>query len=325
MSLDSEIAWTPDATTIERAQLTRFLRQTGHGSFAEMYRWSVHDIGSFTESVLQFLEIPFDRPWNKILDVSGGPEWARWCIGGQLNIADACLNPHLPDRLAVVWEGKDGATRSLSYRELGKQVRSFAAGLTSLGVERGDAVAIQLPMLPETVVALLACAYIGAIAVPLFSGYGPSAIEARIRDVEAKIVITADGFLRRGVPVLSIDAVAEAVSHCPTVKHTIIVPRLGVPSNGMLWDRVLSTNQQPSARNITGGSTPDPLHLRHHWASQGNSAFPLRISCEIGAGHVFWHRRGSEHPHLLDNRHWLDDGSVAHLWSSPAGRNRLFV
>src|SRR5436305_8327085 len=125
----TEYAWVPDAETIQRAQLTRFLRQTGHGSFAEMYRWSVSDVPGFTEEVLKFLDLRFDIPYTHVLDASAGPEWPRWCVGGYLNIASTCLDSHPGNRRAVIWEGEEGATRSLTYDELRSEVRTFAAGL----------------------------------------------------------------------------------------------------------------------------------------------------------------------------------------------------
>src|SRR4051794_35947403 len=119
-------AWVPDSETSERAQLTRFLRQTGHATFQDMYQWSISDVAGFTESVLDFLRIPFDRPYTQILDLSAGPEWPKWCVGASLNIAKACLDPHPHDRPAVIWEGEEGATRTIPYGELRSEVRAFA-------------------------------------------------------------------------------------------------------------------------------------------------------------------------------------------------------
>ena len=199
------IAWRPDRQTLERAQLTRFLQFAGCANFEELYRSSIEDIPGFTAKVLGFLEVRFRRPWTRMLDLSEGLPWGRWCIGGVLNIADSCLR-HPPEQTAIIWEGEEGATRSLTYSELKKQVDVAAAGLRALGVKKGDAVAIHLPMLPETVIALLATAQIGAVAVPLFSGYGPSALASRIQDVGAKVIITCDAFPRRGksVPAKSV-------------------------------------------------------------------------------------------------------------------------
>ena len=173
------IAWTPEDQTRGRAQLTRFLKFTGHADFESMYRWSVDDYPAFTGAILSFLNIRFHRPYERIVDLSQGPQWPRWCVGGGLNIADTCLEH---DGIAIIWEGEEGATRIVTYAELRTLVDSCGAGLRKLGVKKGDAVAIHLPMLPETVIALIACARIGAVAVPLFSGYGPAAIERLAKD-----------------------------------------------------------------------------------------------------------------------------------------------
>ena len=288
------IAWRPDASVVDRAQLTAFLHHSGHSSFEHLYRWSVDDIGAFTARVLEFLHIPFQRPYDAILDVSRGTEWARWCIGGELNISVACLDPHPPDRPAVVWEGEESVTRTLTYGELSAQVSALAAGLHEFGIEPGDAVAIHLPMMPETVVALLTCARIGAIAVPLFSGYGPAAIESRIRDVEAKILITVDGFPRRGAPVLSRTAATEAASRCSSVRHIVIVPRLESKAGGLLWDDVLNPAgstaaslpaEHPLMVLYTSGTTGRPKGILHtHCGFPVKAAQDMCFGTDVGAG-----------------------------------------
>lgn len=288
-------AWEPDRATLERAQLTRFLRQTGHADFASMYRWSIEDVPGFTAEVLRFLRVPFTRPWTEILDLSRGPEWPRWCVGAELNIATACIDPHPPDRLAVIWEGEEGTTRSLSYGELGDKVARFAAGLQSLGVVPGDAVGLHLPMIPETVIALIACAHVGAVAVPLFSGYGPSAIESRLRDVQAKVLITADGFPRRGVPVPTSVAAHEAAARCPSVKHIVVVGRLGLAaSNAISWDLLLSSASASVHRTsaedrliviYTSGTTGRPKGIQHsHCGFPVKSAQDMTFGFDVTAG-----------------------------------------
>src|SRR4051794_15977448 len=231
------VAWTPDEQVQERAQLTRFLRSNGLSSFAELHRFSVTDIPAFTTRVLEFLRIQFQRPYSQILDLSAGEPWARWCVGGGLNISESCLG-HDPARPAVIWEGEEGTTRTLSYGDLTRQVHAVSAGLRKLGIRKGDAIAIHLPMIPETVIALIAAARIGAVAVPLFSGYGPAAIEARIRDVEAKVVITCDAFPRRGKLTPAKSVVDQAVKNCPSVDHVVVVNRLGT-ATGLLWDSLI--------------------------------------------------------------------------------------
>jgi acetyl-CoA synthetase len=259
-------------------QISRFLQGS---SFEDMYRYSVDDIGGFTEQVIRFLNIQFHRPYERILDLSRGIQWPEWCVGGGLNISTTCLDLHPPDRLAVIWEGEEGITRQLTYRELKQQVESCAAGLRRLGVRRGDAVAIHLPMMPETVVSLLAVARIGAVSVPLFSGYGPAAIESRVRDVGAKVIITCDAFPRRGVRM-------KARENCPPVEHLIVVPRMGegdgLPS-GDRADVEPTAAEDPLIILYTSGTTGRPKGIVHT-----HCGFPIKVAqdmcfgTDVGAG-----------------------------------------
>jgi acetyl-CoA synthetase len=279
------IAWSPDDETRERAQLTRFLRFTGHGSFESMYRWSVDDYPAFTEAVLSFLDIQFSRPYKTVVDLSGGIAWPQWCIGGQLNIA-CCLDRYPPDRPAVIWEGEEGATRTLNYGELAAQVDAFGAALRSLGVRKGDPVAIHLPMVPETVISLMACARIGAVAVPLFSGYGPSALETRIRDVGARVMITCDSFPRRGRP--------ADVARCTLPEQVIVVNRMGIGHAGIDFDDLLAgiaaSTEPTSAEDpliilYTSGTTGRPKGILHtHCGFPVKSAQDMCFGTDVGPG-----------------------------------------
>jgi acetyl-CoA synthetase len=300
-----DYAWVPDQTTVDRAQLTRFLRFTGHSNFESMYRWSVDDVAGFTDSVLRFLDVPFSTPYTQTLDLRRGIEWPQWCIGGRLNIARACLDSHPADRPAVVWEGEEGITRTLTYGDLREKVGACAAGLRMLGVRQGDAVGIHLPMVPETVIALLGCAHAGAVAVPLFSGYGSGAIQTRMRDVGARVLITADGFPRRGLPVAS--------ARCAGVQHTVVLPRLGTVERrhgSITWDELLTRDQIEAVDT----AAEDPLIAIYTSGTTGKPKGILHTHC-----------RQCGNTHLVDHRHRLDDGAVAHLRSSAARRHYLSV
>ena len=159
-SRDNSIAWTPSEEVIARAQLTRFLRFCGLDTFAQLQQRSTTDVAWFTEQLIRFLGIRFDKPYSQIVDLSRGIEWPRWCVGGQLNITKSCLNVWAEDdvmahQLAVIWEGEEGETRTLSYQELADEVSLCAAGLRACGLKKGDAVGLHLPMTPETATDLL--------------------------------------------------------------------------------------------------------------------------------------------------------------------------
>jgi acetyl-CoA synthetase len=266
------IAWTPDENTRERAQLTRFLRFTDHADFDSLYRWSVEHPGPFTEAVLRFLEIPFHQPYDAILDLSRGREWPRWCVNGRLNIANACLR-HDAARPAVIWESEDGSTRTLTYGELRLQVEAFSAQL-----HRGEPIAIHLPMVPETVVALIACAHAGAVAVPLFSGYGPAAIDSRIRDVGARTIVTCDTFPRRGK--------AVTPARTSAVERTILLPygRAFKPPGAR--EAVADTSAEDSLIVLyTSGTTGRPKGIQHtHCGFPVKSAQDMCFGTDVGPG-----------------------------------------
>lgn len=225
------IAWQPSQEVIEKAQLTKFMRQIGAKNFDEVYRQSIENVEQFTAEVLKFLDIKFDPPYEKLLDTSNGIEWSKWCGGGGLNITEMCVdrwakNETTKNQPAIIWEGEEGVIREFSYSRLKKEVDYCAAGLRLSGLGRGDAIAIHLPMVIETVVSLLAIGRIGAIAVPVFSGYGIEAISSRLNAVGAKALITCDGFLRRGKEINAIEIAAKAAGNCPTIEKLFIVNNL---------------------------------------------------------------------------------------------------
>ncbi len=168
------------------------------------------------------------KPWNKVLDWS--PPHARWFVGGQTNLSYNCLDRHLNgprrNKAALIWEGENGETRTLTYLQLHREVCKFANCLKDLGVTKGDRVAIYMPLLLETAVAMLACARIGAIHNVVFGGFSPDALADRINDSKAKVLITADGGWRRGSVVPLKHNADRALENCPTIQHVIIVKNL---------------------------------------------------------------------------------------------------
>src|SRR3954454_10731767 len=153
------------------------------------------------------------QPWNELLDWSGAPV-SKWFVGGRLNVAYNCVDRHVEDghggQVAYHWEGEPGDTRSLTYAQLKDEVCKAANALIALGVQTGDRVAIYLPMIPETVIAMLACARIGAPHTVVFGGFSSDALASRLTDCQAKVVITSDGGYRRGTASALKPAVDEA-------------------------------------------------------------------------------------------------------------------
>jgi acetyl-CoA synthetase len=195
---------------------------------AEAYDSAAKDRLAFWET--QADRLHWHRRWDQVLDWSR-PPFAKWFVGGQLNMAYNCLDRHieagLGDRVAIHWEGEPGDTRALTYADMYRAVCQAANALAALGVRARDRVAIYLPMIPEAAVAMLACARIGATHSVVFGGFSAESLRGRIQDADAKLVITADGGFRRGAPNALKPTVDEAVADCPSVEKVLVVRRTG--------------------------------------------------------------------------------------------------
>jgi acetyl-CoA synthetase len=230
-SAGTDIVWRPTPEVIDRARITRLMRATGVGGLAELQRRSVADPEWYWSAVVRDLGLRWMRPPSRVLDDSRGPAWPTWFPGARVNLADNCLDRHLDAGRAawpaLIWEGDGGETRTLTYGELAGEVGKLANALVRLGIAGGDRVGIFLPMSPEAAIATLAVARLGAIYTPCFSGFGAQAVAARLQDSEAKLLITADGFHRRGQIVPMKETADEAVAASPTVRQVVVYRRLG--------------------------------------------------------------------------------------------------
>jgi acetyl-CoA synthetase len=225
-----DAAWRPTPELLADSRLARFLRATGEPDLMALHLRATRDPAWFWEAAARDLDLAWQRPPNRILDASRGPEWATWWGGGAFDYAAAAVDPRAardPGGPAVVWEGEDGEVRRLSNAELKAQVDRAAGMLRRLGIGHGDRVGILLPLLPETVVAVLAVGRIGAVYTPVFSGYAAPAVAGRLADIGARLLITADGYRRRG-SIVELKRVAdEAAELAPSVESVLVVRRLG--------------------------------------------------------------------------------------------------
>ncbi|MFF3380433.1 AMP-binding protein [Streptomyces sp. NPDC002680] len=293
--------WTPTEDYVEHANVTRLARAHGLGSIAELRKASVADIGWYWDAVVKDLGLPFSKPYDRVVDLSRGIEYPDWFVGGELNIAEACLDRWVascPDRIAVVHETEDGTVRSLTFGELGAEVARVAAGLRALGIGRGDAVGLFLPMIPEAVVACYAVARLGAVLVPLFSGFAPGAVAARLQDADAKAVIVADGTVRRRREVAMKPLLDQALPSCPSVRHVVVVGNLGPTSaQDVGWTDLPAGEPvapEPMAATdtlllaYTSGTTGRPKGAVHtHAGFLVKTASEVAYSFDIGADGVF--------------------------------------
>jgi acetyl-CoA synthetase len=195
----NDFVWSPNPELVENANVTRLMRRLACADYHELHRLSVGEPERFWPELIDDLGLEFSRPWQEVLNVSNGPEWATWFVGSQLNVASNCVH-RWSDQPgdAAVWRGEDGARSALTWPELSRQVTQVAEALAELGVGEGDRVAIFMPMSPAVAVASHACAHLGAVQVPIFSGFAAPAIAARLEDSEAKAAICADWSYRRG-------------------------------------------------------------------------------------------------------------------------------
>ncbi len=225
MSMDA--VWIPTAEQVQRSHLWRFLTRLGCRSYEELCLKAAERPAWFWDSMVKDLDIVWSRAYHTVLDTSDGPAFTRWFLGGMLNAYESAVRRHArltPDCLAISAEGEDGSIRRLTYAELEAAVEAAAAGLKGAGVDRGVAVGIYLPLVAEAAVALLACAKLGANAVPMFSGFGAEAIRQRLADAEASVLITADAAVRRGRTVQMEPVAAEAAQGVPSLQRRIVVP-----------------------------------------------------------------------------------------------------
>jgi acetyl-CoA synthetase len=203
------------------------------------------------------------KKWDEVLDWTN-PPFAKWFVGGQLNVAYNCLDRHieagLGDRVAIHWEGEPGDTRTLTYADLHRSVCQAANALLALGVAPKDRVTIYLPMIPEAAIAMLACARIGATHSVVFGGFSVDALRGRIQDQDASIVITADGGYRRGAPSALKPTVDEAVSQCPTVRNVLVVRRTG---QDVAWDAQRDIWWHDAVESASPENTAQPFDAEH--------------------------------------------------------------
>ncbi len=287
----SDFVWQPPPEVVERANVTRLAQAHGITSYQDLLARSREDIEWFWDAVVTDLGVEFGAPYERVLDTSQGVPWAKWFVGGELNIANNCVDRHRArDDPALAWEGEEGATRAISYRELAAEVDRVAAGLVALGISRGDRVGLFLPMIPEAVIAFMACCKIGAIIVPVFSGFAGSAAGVRLADAQAKALICADAFHRRGAIVSMKQAADEAAAEAPSVEHIVVVRRVGqdVPMTtprDVFWDELGSSTltrtermgaEDPFLIAYTSGTTGRPKGAVHV-----HGGFLVKIAAEV--------------------------------------------
>ncbi len=306
-----DITWEPSEEYLRQSRLLRLMRLHNIPSYQEFYARSVDDPEWFWGAVVRDeLELEWFHPYDRVLELPDGPAWPRWFVGGEFNYVANAVDRHArgehADQTAIIWEGEEGTVRSLTYRELESAVNRLAGGLRQLGIAKGDRVGIFMPLVPETAIATLACSKLGAIYIPTFSGYGPEAVAVRLRDAEAKLLITADGFYRRGRRIPMKDTADAAADLAPSVEKVLVFERVGgdIPWNearDVRWRELVEgkPNNLPTEHTAaddpfmiiyTSGTTGRPKGAFHIHAG-----FPIKAAQDMahcfdvqGSDTLFW-------------------------------------
>ncbi len=306
---DQPVVWEPNPQWIADSNLQAFMDRHGIASYDDLLQRSVSDLEWFWRAVLDDLDIQFYEPYTQVVDLSRGIQFPRWCVDARLNIVHNCLDKWQgTDREAQValrYEGEEGQVQTLTYGELHREVCRCANALRDLGLGKGDAIGLYMPMVPEIAIALLAIAKIGGIVLPLFSGYGPAAIVTRLNDAAAKAVFTADGFFRRGRSVAMKPTLDQALEEVPTVRHVIVARRADLevpwtPGRDHWWHELIAgqpdtaETERTDAEDVlmviyTSGTTGRPKGAVHtHCGFPVKGAQDMRQPMDLKPGQVMY-------------------------------------
>lgn len=305
----NDVIWRPDEDFLQNSNVARFMRKHGLADYEALLAFSREDVGRLWETLEKDMGVSWFRPYDRIIDQSGGLPWTKWFIGGELNVVHNCIDRHLEgpasERTALVWEGDGGETRRFTYAEMNAQVCRLANAMRGVGMRAGDAAGIFMPMLPETVFAMFACLKIGVVAIPIFSGFGAEAVAERLAHAEARLVFTSNVGMRRGKEVGVKAMMDEALALGTRVEKAVVFRRTeaSVPmrkGRDVFWDDFIAgrpddaeTARLPAeARSLiiyTSGTTGKPKGTVHtHAGCMMNVAKEIRYCLDLRDSDVFF-------------------------------------
>lgn len=279
--------WRPNPAWIAASNLQHFMARHGITDYDALHARARADIAWFWDAAIADLGIEFYTPYSQVVDLSQGIEFPRWCVGGKLNIIHNCLDKWqttpVRERIALRWEGEGGTVRTFTYAELHTEVNRCANALRALGLGKGDAVGLYMPMIPELAIAFLAIIKIGGIILPLFSGYGHGALVARLADACAKAIVTADGLFRRGAVTPMKPTVDAACDDVASVQHVLVVNRTGrtdtpwTPERDRWWHDLIPQQSAVAETEITDAE--DVLMLIYTSGTTGKPKGAVHTHC----------------------------------------------
>ncbi|MGQ7875335.1 AMP-binding protein [Bacillus sp. 1A] len=293
-----QAVWFPTEEYKEKTRLYGWMKSLGYEDYETFYNKSIEETAWFWGEAEKAVGYQWMKPYTEVLDLENGTPFAQWYNGGTCNVVESVLSRWLADdetrtQPALQYEGENGTSKSFTYEELDNWVSRVANGLKHAGIEKGDRVTIYMPMIPETVVAMLAVMKIGAIISPIFSGFASDAVMTRVQAAGSKMIITADGFSRRGKVVSLKDEVDKACEHCPTVEKVVIVRHAGndfTPHNyDFPWSALEKEKLFTHAEEM---NSDDPLMLIYTSGTTGkpkgtvhtHAGFPLKSAFDAGFG-----------------------------------------
>lgn len=281
----SSYIWEPSKATIAKANVTAFMKKHEISSYNDLILRTTTGVEWFWDACVHETKISWMEPYTQILDASQGLADTKWFLGGRLNIVDNCLDRHAKGKkssakIALRWQGECGATKSLTYAELSAETNRVANYLKKINIKAGDHVALYMPMVPELIAAFFAILKIGAVVVPIFSGFGSDAVSVRFRNAKVKAVFTTDATLRKGKEIPLKKMLDESLELCPPIKKCIVVKRLFsrhvpmeknrdvfyddvVPLQSDQCDTAELVSEHPSLVIYTSGTTGKPKGTVH--------------------------------------------------------------
>ncbi|TFB13081.1 AMP-dependent synthetase [Filobacillus milosensis] len=286
------------------------MQQAGFNNYDDYFKHSINDISTFWDQAVKALDIEWYQDYNEVLNLDQGIMYPEWFVNGKMNVAHNALDKwaldsSMKNENALIWESDDGKVIKYTFEELFEEVNRVANGLVDLGVRDQDIVTIYMPMIPETVIAMLAISKVGAIFSPAFSGYKSEAVAKRINAANARFLLTADGFYRRGKVVNLKEEADLAVASSPSIDHVIVVNRTNEDVNwndkDVSWDEIKTDSTQFETKRTNGdypfmiiytsGTTGKPKGALHT-----HNGFPLKSAFDAGLAmdvckkdNLFWY------------------------------------
>jgi len=315
----SEVYWRPSAQTIAESRIQAFMDAVGAKSYEHLNARSEADPAWYWNALIDYLDIRFFEPYTTVMDTTPGIPWTRWCVGGTTNIVLNCIDRHRDtprwNRTYMVGVTEDDKQKSYTYAEFDAEVCRLANAFRAEGLGKGDVISLYMPGLPEAYIALFAIIKIGGIALPLFSGYGPEPIVVRLKEGEAKAVVTADGTWRRGREIAMKQTLDEALESCPTVRRVFVVSNLGdkvacpMSKGRDLWWHDTVAKQKPQAATepmgcddvaflvFTSGTTGKPKGTK-----LSHAGFTVRLAMDYG---LIFDMRETDRMMWISDMGWL--------------------